>query len=118
MRVLVIAAIGIASLCPALADEALVVAPVRIPDQKAVFATVESRRVVPARARIGGTVAELVVKEGDHVELGQVVVTVGDEKIALQMKSLDAQIAGLEAALAQTKTDLSRAEDLASKGTI
>jgi RND family efflux transporter MFP subunit len=118
MRVLVIAAIGIASLCPALADEALVVAPVRIPDQKAVFATVESRRVVPARARIGGTVAELVVKEGDHVELGQVVATVGDEKIALQMKSLDAQIAGLEAAFAQTKTDLSRAEDLASKGTI
>jgi multidrug efflux pump subunit AcrA (membrane-fusion protein) len=80
-----------------------------VSDQKAVFATVESRRVVPARARIGGTVAELTVREGDHVELGQLLAAVGDEKIALQMKSLDAQIAGLEARLAQARTDLSRA---------
>ena len=29
-------------------------------DEKAVFATVESRNVVPARARIGGTVARAV----------------------------------------------------------
>ena len=70
------------------------------------FATVESRRVVPARARIGGTIAALAVKEGDHVEHGQVIATVGDEKLALQMKSLDAQIAGLEAQLAQAQTDL------------
>ena len=74
-----------------------------MPDEKAVFATVESRRVVPARTRIGGTVAALAVKEGDHVELGQVIATVGDEKLALQMKSLDAQIAGLEAQLSQTQ---------------
>ena len=44
--------------------------------------------------------------------------TVGDEKLALQMKSLDAQIAGLEAQLAQAQTDLTRAEDLFGKGTI
>jgi len=120
MRVLVIAAmwIGIASLGPARAEDVFVVASRMVPDQKAVFATVESRRVVPARARIGGTVAELAVKEGDRVELGQVMASVGDEKIALQMKSLDAQIAGLEAQLAQARTDLSRAEDLVGKGTI
>ena len=107
-----------ACLVPAHAEELLVVAPQMVPDQKAVFATVESRRVVPARARIAGTVAELAVKEGDHVELGQVVASVGDEKIALQMKSLDAQIAGLQASLSQAQTDLARAEDLAAKGTI
>jgi len=120
MRVLVIAGmwIGIASLGPARAEDVFVVASRMVPDQKAVFATVESRRVVPARARIGGTVAELAVKEGDRVELGQVMASVGDEKIALQMKSLDAQIAGLEAQLAQARTDLSRAEDLVGKGTI
>jgi len=73
---------------------------------------------VPARARIGGTVAELSVKEGDQVKGGQVVANIGDEKIALQMKSLDAQIAGLDAQLAQAQTDLTRAEDLFSRGTI
>ena len=87
-------------------------------DEKAVFATVESANVVPARARIGGTVVELAVKEGDGVKQGQIVATIGDEKLALQMKSLDAQISGLEAQFAQAQTDLTRAEDLFSRGTV
>jgi RND family efflux transporter MFP subunit len=110
--------LSIALVQPVSAEQTFVVAPTTVPDQKAVFATVESRRIVPARARIGGTMAELAVKEGDHVELGQVVATVGDEKLALQLKSLDAQIAGLEAQLSQAQTDLIRAEDLFGKGTI
>jgi RND family efflux transporter MFP subunit len=100
------------------ADGILVVAPTIVSDEKVVFATVESPRVVPARARIGGTVAELAVKEGDSVALDQVVATVGDEKLALQLKSVDAQIAGLEAQRAKAQTDLARAEDLVSRGTI
>jgi RND family efflux transporter MFP subunit len=103
---------------PSHADDPFVVAPVRVSDEKAIFATVESRRVVPARARIGGTVAELAVKEGDEVTLGQVVAMVGDEKLALQMKSLDAQIAGLDAQRAKAQNDLDRAEELVNKGTI
>src|SRR5664280_505951 len=102
----------------ALAQDTFVVAPKTVADEKAVFATVESANVVPARARIGGTVVELAVKEGDGVKQGQVVATIGDEKLALQMKSLDAQIAGLEAQFAQAQTDLTRAEDLFSRGTI
>ena len=94
------------------------VEPHMVADEKAVFATVESANIVPARARIGGTVAELSVKDGDEVKQGQLVATVGDEKLVLQMKSLDAQIAGLEAQLAQAQTDLQRAEDLFSKGTV
>ena len=69
----------------------------KVADEKSVFATVESTDVVPARARIGGTVVALAVKKGDAVKRGQVVATVLDEKLALQMNSLDAQIAGLEA---------------------
>jgi RND family efflux transporter MFP subunit len=103
---------------PARADGVLVVAPISVSDEKAVFATVESPRTVPARARIGGTVAELAVKEGDAVALGQVVATVGDEKLALQLKSLDAQIAGLDAQRAKARTDLARAEELVGRGTI
>jgi RND family efflux transporter MFP subunit len=102
----------------ALAQDTFVVAPKIVADEKAVFATVESANVVPARARIGGTVVELAVKEGDAVTQGQVVATVGDEKLALQMKSLDAQIAGLEAQFAQAQADLIRGEDLFARGTI
>jgi RND family efflux transporter MFP subunit len=113
----VLVALGLAR-APAVAEEIFVATLSAVSDQKAVFATVESRRVVPGRTRIGGTIAALAIKEGDRVELGQVIATVGDEKLALQMKSLDAQIAGLEAQLAQAQSDLTRAEDLFEKGTI
>jgi RND family efflux transporter MFP subunit len=100
------------------AEEHFTVAPTQVADEKAVFATVESAITEPARARIGGTVAALAVREGDNVEQGQIIASVGDEKIALQMKSLDAQIAGIEAQLAQAQTDLTRAEDLFAKSII
>jgi RND family efflux transporter MFP subunit len=119
MRIAAMTAVLLALLAQrALAQDTFTVEPKTVADEKAVFATVESANVVPARARIGGTVAELSVKEGDEVKQGQVVATVGDEKLVLQMTSLDAQIAGLEAQLAQAQTDLKRAEDLFSKGTI
>ena len=101
-----------------LAQETFVVGSQTIVDEKAVFATVESTNVVPARARIGGTVVALFAKEGDAAKQGQVVATVGDEKLALQMKSIDAQIAGLEAQFAQSQSDLVRAQDLFARGTI
>jgi RND family efflux transporter MFP subunit len=120
MRAHMIAAVLAGALLaePVRAQQALVVTPTSVADQKAVFATVESRRTVAARARIGGTVAELAVKEGDQVRLGQVLAIVGDEKLALQQKSLDAQIAGLEAQLAQAKMDLARAEELFGRGAV
>ena len=119
MRInVMVAALGALLVQQAAAAELFTVTATQVADEKAVFATVESTSVVPARTRIGGTVAELAVKEGDSVRGGQVVAKIGDEKIALQMKSLDAQIAGLDAQLAQAQTDLSRAEDLFSRGTI
>ena len=48
-----------------------------IADQKAVFATVESPNAVPARTRIGGTLASLSVRQGDPVNQGQVIAVVG-----------------------------------------
>ncbi len=112
------AAVAVLGLGSAVAADIFTVGLSKVADEKAVFATVESANIVPARARIGGTVVELSVKEGDEVAQGQVVATVGDDKLALQMKSLDAQISGLEAQVAQAKSDLDRAEDLFSKGTI
>ncbi len=92
------------------------VQPTVVADEKAVFATVESRNVVPARARIGGTIAQLSVKQGDHVKDGQVIAVVGDEKLALQIRSLEAQIAGLQSQVTQAGTELNRAEVLARQG--
>src|SRR5260370_37193740 len=100
------------------AEDRFPAGPTSVADEEAVFATAESASAEPARARIGGTVAALAVREGDRVEQGQIVASVGDEKIALQLKSLDSQIAGLEAQHAQAQTDLARAEDLFAKGVI
>ena len=101
----------------ALAEETFTVASQQIADEKAVFATVEAANIEPARARIGGTVEQLVVRQGDRVERDQVVATVIDEKLALQLKSLDAQISGLQAQLDKAKTDLDREKDLFAHGT-
>jgi len=118
LRLLALLAVATAPVWPAMAADVYVVATATISDDKAVFATVETSKPVPARVRTGGTIAQLAVKEGDRVDAGVVIATVGDEKLALQMKSLDAQIAGLRAQLAQAKTDLSRAESLIERGTI
>ena len=124
MRPLHIAALTAFALALSLAGRAFAsgdtftVQPVTVSDEKAVFATVESANVVPARARIGGTIAELAVRQGAHVERGQVIATVGDEKLVLQLRSLDAQIAGLKAQLAQANIDLDRAQRIYKTGAI
>jgi RND family efflux transporter MFP subunit len=118
MRCLAAAAFVFITVAQTMAADTMLVAPASVADEKAVFATVQSRNVVPARARIGGTVAVLTVKEGDRVEQGHLIATIGDEKIVLQTKSLDAQIAGLQAQREQARADLARAEPLFERGTI
>ena len=96
--------------------ETLTVAQQSVADEKAVFATVESISVVPARGRIGGTVVQLHVREGDHVNAGQAIATIADAKLVLQMKSLDAQIEALQAQANQAQIDFTRIEDLVQRG--
>jgi RND family efflux transporter MFP subunit len=94
------------------------VAPTMVTDEKAVFATIESANVVPARARIGGTIIELHVRQGDRVEQGQLIATVGDPKLALQVSSYSAQVQAAQAQLAQAKLDYDRAQRLIAAGAI
>lgn len=96
--------------------EVLTVASRSVTDEKAVFATVESISVVPARGRIGGTVVQLNVREGDSVTSGQAIAAVGDDKLALQMKSLDAQIDALQAQSNQAQIDFDRIQGLVDRG--
>ena len=98
--------------------ETFTVASRLVSDEKAVFATVESISVVPARGRIGGTVVQLNVREGDSVTRGQSIATIGDEKLALQMKALDAQIDALQAQSSQAQIDFTRIEGLVERGTL
>lgn len=98
------------------AAETLTVEQRTVADEKAVFATVESISVVPARVRISGTVVELKVREGDHVTSGQAIASIGDEKLVLQMKSLDAQIEALQAQANQAQLDFTRTEGLVDRG--
>jgi RND family efflux transporter MFP subunit len=100
----------------AAAQEGFAVRVAPLSDQKAVFATVESLDVVPARARIGGTAGRMAVKAGDRVEAGQVLAVVADQKLLLQAGALDAQLAGLRSALEQARADLARAETLFRQG--
>jgi len=103
---------------PAHAQTTFTVALRPLADAKAVFATVESQNVVPARARIGGTIVDLSVRDGDEVTQGQTIALVGDEKLQLQLHSLDAQIVGLRAQLAQAQADFTRADALARTGAV
>lgn len=96
--------------------EVFTVASRSVADEKAVFATVESISVVPARGRIGGTVVQLNVREGDPVTRGQVIASIGDEKLVLQMKSLDAQIGALQAQSDQAQIDFDRIQGLVDRG--
>ena len=87
-----------------------------VSDRKAVFATVESIDIVSARARIGGTIGELRVDEGDEVAAGDVLAVVVDDRLAPQTGAANAQVAALRAQLAQAQTELGRAQDLFDRG--
>ncbi len=88
-----------------------------VDDLKAVFATVESVDQAVARTRIGGTIADLRVEEGGRVEAGQVIATVRDPKLPLQLTALEARIRALQAQQHQAELELDRALQLRASGT-
>ncbi|MGP9820570.1 efflux RND transporter periplasmic adaptor subunit [Salinarimonas sp. NSM] len=90
--------------------------PVTVVETKAVYGTVEARQRAPARARIGGTLVERGVEEGDVVAAGQRIGLVVDEKIALQRDALEARLRALQAELDNARTELGRAEELVTRG--
>jgi RND family efflux transporter MFP subunit len=105
---------------PALAQTAPIfeVTVTLIAERKEVFATVESVDTLTARTRVGGTVAELLVDEGDMVAAGDVLALVVNEQIAPQIASAGSQAEALAAELSQAREDLVRALDLFERGII
>ncbi|WP_424944076.1 efflux RND transporter periplasmic adaptor subunit [Aliiroseovarius crassostreae] len=103
---------------PALAQAEIshTVTPVVIPEWKAVFGKVEPRDNVPARTRLGGTLIEVLVSEGDQVSEGQQIGLVSDEKLALRLSAVDATLTSLNAQLANAEAELTRGESLVERG--
>lgn len=87
-----------------------------VADLKPVPATLTTRDMAEARARISGTLVALSVKEGDMVRQGQVIGRVKDDRLALQTGAFDAQVAAAAAEAARAQADLSRTRDLFSHG--
>ena len=96
--------------------ETVTLAPASVIEWKAVYGRIEARDRVPARARIGGTVVELSVSEGDVVSAGQPIATIIDDKLGFQIRSLDSQKVALSALLDNAVTELNRGEQLLEQG--
>ena len=96
--------------------EEFILEPVTVSEFKAVFGKVESRTIAPARARIGGTIREIRVVEGDEVSKGEVVAIVVDDKIALETAAADARLKALDSQMQNARTELDRAKRLLERG--
>jgi RND family efflux transporter MFP subunit len=87
-----------------------------VTEWKAVYGTVETRDRIPARARLGGTLVDLHVAEGDVVTAGQMIARIVDDKLDLQLDALSARREALVAQLANAEADLKRGENLLKDG--
>jgi RND family efflux transporter MFP subunit len=106
--------LALAPLAASAAD--LLLAPVSVAETKALFGRIESRFVVPARARIGGTLVELAVTEGDLAQAGQVIGRVADDKLDLELGAAEARIAAARSELANAEAEVQRNEELLARG--
>ncbi|ALL13112.1 efflux RND transporter periplasmic adaptor subunit [Caulobacter henricii] len=87
-----------------------------VADMKPVPATLTTRDMAEARARISGTLVALSVKEGDVVRQGQRIGQVRDDRLTLQTGALDAQAAAAAAESTRAQADLTRTRYLFSQG--
>ena len=116
MRVWSLAALIVAAAAQGAAAGEFVLRAQEIDDRKAVIATVEPIRQLVARARIGGTVAQLKVHEGDVVAAGQEIARVVDQKLSLQMQAIDSRVRSQQAARDKAQLDFDRASELMRRG--
>lgn len=87
-----------------------------VTDWKAVFGRVEARDTIPARARLGGTLISIGVEAGTTVDAGEVIATIDDVKLGLQLLSIEAEIEGLQSQLENARSELERGEGLLQRG--
>lgn len=108
---------ALAGAMPASAQR-LEIAPQAVTEWKMVFGQVQTRNEVPARARIGGTITDLFVTEGDHVAAGEQVARIEDTKLSFEIDALDARLQSLRSQLETARSELARGEALIERGVI
>jgi RND family efflux transporter MFP subunit len=94
----------------------ITITPIEVAETKALFGRIESRFVVPARGRIGGTLVSLDVTEGTEVTAGQVIARILDEKLELQLAAAQARLGAARSELQNAEAELARSEALLERG--
>ena len=87
-----------------------------VADLRPVPATLTTRDMAEARARISGVLISLSVKEGDVVRKGQVIGRIKDDRLTLETGAFAAQVAAAAAEAARANADLSRTRQLFERG--
>ncbi|WP_374390285.1 HlyD family efflux transporter periplasmic adaptor subunit, partial [Sandaracinobacter sp.] len=100
----------------AAAGERLIVASTPLVDMADVPATVTTRDMAEARARIPGVITRLHVRAGDRVSAGQPVATITDTRLGQEAAAYGAGAAAAEAQAARAKADLDRIRFLHREG--
>ena len=88
-----------------------------VDDRKAVIATVEPVRQLLARARVGGTITSLAVREGDRVNTGDRIALIVDQKLQLQIDALQSRVEAQQANRDQAQLNFDRIQKLRASGT-
>lgn len=93
---------------PLPAGERLTIGLSKVPDMATVPATVTTRDMADARARIPGVLTEMRVRAGDRVAAGQRIGTIADTRLAQESAALGASVAAAEAEAQRAAAELKR----------
>ncbi|MCF8511025.1 MAG: efflux RND transporter periplasmic adaptor subunit [Rhodobacteraceae bacterium] len=116
LRSLILAGLVVSTVASPLVAGEIVIQPMETMEIKALFGRVESRFVVPARSRIGGTLTVLDITEGSEAKAGQVIARIVDPKLESQLAAAEARISSAKSQLENAETELTRNEELLAKG--
>lgn len=94
----------------------LTVREVTAPDYKTVAAVLTNRDIGDARARIGGTLQRVHVREGAQVRRGQLLAVIADQNLAMQAQSAVAAATAAEAQAERARADQQRYQILFDRG--
>lgn len=94
----------------------LTVEEVMAPDYKTVAAVLTNRDVGDARARIGGTLQQVQVREGAEVRRGQLLAVIADQNLAMQAQSGAASAAAAQSLAERARADQQRFQVLFERG--
>ena len=98
------------------AGERLTLAPLDVSETKEIGATVTTKDVADARARIPGVLVSLTVREGDFVRKGQQIGSVVDSRLGYEASAYGAQAAAAQAQAASAQAELERTRFLVRNG--